>query len=630
MDDIFHGKLTSAQDALSKVKSGRHILIASGAAEPQVLVDALAARGENLADAEVIHLLTLGSAPYAEKRFEGRLRHNALFIGSNVREAVKKGLADYTPCLLSEIPGLIRSGRLPVDVALIHTPPPEDGFCSLGVAVDIVKAAVETAEYVVAQVNPRMPWTLGDSFIKVDDVDAFVLGDHPIFSLPEPEQTAAAICIGRYASALIEDGATLQIGIGSVPNAILAALTGKKDLGIHSEMISDGILPLLECGALTGSRKTLHPGKIVASFAMGSERLYKQLSRNPLFEFYPSDYVNSPSVIGRNDHMVCVNSALQVDLTGQVAADSIGKNFFSGFGGQLDFVRGAALSHGGKSIIAMPATAKKGAASRIVACLSEGTGVVTTRADVDFVVTEYGIASLKAKTIRERAVALIQLAHPDFREELTAAAKTMGYLDETRIVPSSAEPYHVEWECERHFRGKAVKFRPLKPSDERRLKELFYTQSPETTYRRYGGYLKRLSERQFQQLVAIDYQSSLAIAAFSKEDGRERMIAVGRYILGPGKRLAEAAFTVHDDYQGLGIGTFLVDYLTWIAKERGLTGFQAEMAGLNARMRHILARCFRRVDEKDLGEDGVAVTIRVSDWKGHGNPALAPETAAAG
>jgi acyl-CoA hydrolase len=620
--EIDAGKRMTAQAALAPICSGMRVLVGSGAAEPQHLVEALTLRGPQLADTEIIHILTLGSAPYVQSQFKGHFRHNALFIGPNVREAVARRAADYTPCFLSEIPGMIRSGRLPVDAVLVQVSPPEGGVCSLGVSVDILKAAVETAGYVVAQINPRMPWTLGDSFLRVEEVDAFVEHEEPILELRPTEPTAVSLAIGRYAAQLVEDGATIQIGIGSIPNAILSCLDGKKDLGIHSEMISDGVLRLFENGVVTGRKKSLRPGRIVAGFCMGTRRLYDAVNRNPAFSFHPSDYVNAPSVIAQNDRMVAINSALQIDLTGQVGADSLGHRFYSGVGGQVDFIRGAACSKDGRSIIVLPSTAKGGAFSRIVPALSEGTGVVTTRADIDFVVTEYGIASLKGKTIVERAVALIQIAHPDHRDELIAAAKTWGYLDAGRVLPATLEPYHVDLETKRTFKGKQVRFRPLKPSDEHRLKDLFYAQSLETTYRRFGLPLKQLSEKQFQELVAIDYRNSMAIAGFVREGSREKMIAVGRYYADSTGDSAEAAFTVRDDCQRQGIGTFLVDYLTWIAKERGLKGFHAEVAEANLRMRRILDRRFAGVEQLNLGEDGVRISVRFSNWKGRGNPSL--------
>ncbi|HVC09960.1 MAG TPA: GNAT family N-acetyltransferase [Elusimicrobiota bacterium] len=624
-----NGKATAremtARQAVAAIKSGQHVLVGSGAAEPLPLVEALAARAEELSDVEVTHLLTLGPAPYVEPRFKDHLRHNALFIGPNVRGAILRGLADYTPCYLYEVPSLIRSGRLPVDVALIQVSPPQDGMCSLGVSVDILKAAIEKAAYVAAQVNPRLPRTAGDSLIAADSIDAFVYEERPLPELPAELPTAAAFWIGKFAAQLVSDGSTLQIGIGAVPNAVLAALGSKKDLGIHSEMISDGVLALVEKGVVNGRRKSLHPGKIVISFCLGSQKLYDAVGKSAMFEFRPVDYVNDPMVIGRNEKMVAVNSALAVDLTGQVAADSIGPRFYSGVGGQVDFVRGAARSPGGRSIIAMPSTAKGGRTSRIMCCLAEGTGVVTTRADVDFVVTEYGIASLKGKTIRERAVALISVAHPKFRQELASEAKALGFLDAGHVISADPNPYPVELEATRHFGNLEVFFRPLKASDERRLKDLFYSQSRETTLMRFGIPLKRLDEKQFQELACIDFRHSMAIGAFLTQNGRERLVAVARYCGEPGGAPPEAAVTVHDDYQGRGLGTFLVNYLCWIAKERGIKAFEVEVTGINARMRHVFKKCFTRLREQDIGPDGYLLKINLADWKGRGNPAAEKE-----
>jgi acyl-CoA hydrolase/GNAT superfamily N-acetyltransferase len=625
--EISTARTTTADRALAALRSGQHVLIGSGAAEPQALVDALAARGESLFDVEILHLLTLGEAPYADARFAGHLRHNALFIGPNVRAAVGGGLADYTPCYLSEIPSMIREGRMPVDVALIQVAPPEDGTCSLGISVDILKAAVESASYVVAQVNPRMPRTAGDSRISVGDIDAFVLFEAPLLELPRARPGLAAEQIGRNVANLVADGSTIQLGIGSIPDAVLAALAGKRNLGVHSEMVSDGVLALVASGAINGRKKTLHPGKIVVSFCLGSQALYDAAREGGPFEIRPCDYVNDPFIISRNDNMVSINSALAVDLTGQVAADSVGSRFYSGFGGQVDFIRGAARSRGGRSIIALPSTARSGTVSRISCCLPEGTGIVTTRADVDFVVTEFGIASLKGKTIRERAVALIQVAHPAFRDQLTTQAKERGYIDAGRAAPPSSGSYPVELETRRHFKGVDVFFRPIKPSDERRLKDLFYSQSMETTVMRFGIPLKRLPERDLQRMAGVDYRESMAIAGFVKENGRERMIAVGRYCGAPGSKAAEAAFTVHDDYQGRGIGSFLVNYLAWIARERGLEVLTAEVMSLNPRMRRALSNSFAEVDERDLGPDGISLKLRLSAWKGAGNPALDPAVA---
>jgi len=618
-------QMTSAEEALGRIKSGQHVLVGSGAARPQRLVEGLAARREELHDVEVLHLLSLGAAPYAAPEFAGHLRHNALFIGPNVRGAVGSGLADYTPCYLSEIPAMIRSGRLRVDVALIQTAAPDGESCSLGVSVDIMKAAVESAEYVVAQVNRRMPATRGDSRVALSDIDAFVEADLPLPTLPVRATSATAASIGRHVAQLVEDGSTLQAGIGSVPDAALAALAGKKDLGVHSEMISDGVLALVESGAITGRLKTIHPGLVVSSFCLGSARLYEAVGRLRDFEFYPSDYINDPFVIQRNDRMVSINSALTVDLTGQVAADSVDGSFYSGVGGQVDFIRGAARAKGGKAIIAMPSTATNGV-SRIVACLPEGTGVVTTRADVDFVVTEFGIASLKGRTIRERALALSAVAHPAYRQQLIEDAKSRGFLDAGHIVPLPELPYPAELECRRRFGDREIFFRPMKPSDERRLKDLFYSQSEETTLKRYGFPIRYLSEQQFQDLAAVDYKDSMAITAFAPYKESVRMIGVGRYYFDPAAREAETAVTVHDDYQRRGIGTFLLDCLAWSARKRGIDTLRCGVSAPGEAVHRMLKRCFTRFEETG-GPDGARLDVRLEDWKGRENPAAAPATA---
>ncbi|HZT59994.1 MAG TPA: acetyl-CoA hydrolase/transferase C-terminal domain-containing protein, partial [Pyrinomonadaceae bacterium] len=441
----YHEKLVDAATAVRSIRRGQRVFVGSGAAEPQALVNALGERAEELADTEIYHIMTLGVAPYAEARFARNFRHNAFFIGSNVRPAIHEGRADYTPIFLSEIPRLFRSRRVPLDVALIQlSPPDEHGFCSFGVSVDIVKAAAESASHVIAEVNPCMPRTLGDSFIHVSRLDLLV---ENYSEIPEPEQAEideAAIEIGRNVARLVDDGSTLQMGIGVIPNAVLAQLGGKKDLGVHTEMFSDGLLDLIESGVVNCSKKGFLDGKIVASFCMGTRRLYDFVDNNPLFEFRPVEFTNDPVQIARNRKMVAVNAALEVDLTGQVAADSIGSRFYSGIGGQVDFIRGAARSEGGKPIIALRSTAKNDTVSRIVPQLKEGAGVVTTRGDVHYVVTEYGIADLWGRNVRERAMALINIAHPKFREELLAEAKRHHLVYEDQILLASAH-YPEQW-----------------------------------------------------------------------------------------------------------------------------------------------------------------------------------------
>jgi acetyl-CoA hydrolase len=423
--ESYRHRVTTAEEAVRSIRSGDHVWVHAGGNNPEELVKAMVARAPELRGVEVTHLMTFGCAPYAEPRHAASFRHRSLFTGANVREAVNDGRADFVPVHLSEIPALVRAGDLAVDVALIHVAPPDEhGFCSFGVGVECTKAAAERARTVIALVNRRMPRALGDAFIHASRLTHVVEADRPVLELPGAGRVGpVARAIGEHVASLIESGSTLQMGIGEIPDAVLLFLAGKKDLGIHTEMFSDGVVEMVERGVITGEAKTLHRGKIVASFVLGSKRTFDFIDNNPVVEFHPTDYVNDPFVIAQNERMVAINSALAVDLTGQVCADSIGCSIYSGFGGQLDFMRGAARSRGGKPVIALPSTAKGGRLSRIVDVLAAGSGVVTTRADVHYVVTEHGVASLHGRSLRERAAALIEIAHPDFRAELREAAR---------------------------------------------------------------------------------------------------------------------------------------------------------------------------------------------------------------
>jgi len=422
--ETYRSRITSAEEAVRDIRSGHHVWIHAGCNNPEELIRAMVGRADELEGVEVSHLMTFGCADYVDPRFSRSFRQRSLFTGANVREAVNQGRADFVPVHLSEIPRLIETGLLPVDVALIHvSPPDEHGFCSFGVGVECTKAAAERARTVIALVNPRMPRSLGDSFIHTSRLNRIVEVDRPLVELPKAGAIGdVARAIGSHVAELIEDGSTLQMGIGEIPDAVLLFLKQKRNLGIHTEMFSDGVVDLFENGVVTGEAKTLHRSKIIASFVLGSKKTFDFLDNNPFVEFHPTDYVNDPFVVAKNDKMVAINSALSVDMTGQVCADSIGRRIYSGFGGQLDFIRGAARSKGGKPIIALPSTAQGGRVSRLVDVLAEGSGVVTTRADVHYVVTEYGIAHLFGKSLRERAKALIAVAHPDFREDLRRAA----------------------------------------------------------------------------------------------------------------------------------------------------------------------------------------------------------------
>jgi 4-hydroxybutyrate CoA-transferase len=428
-ESIFRRKVTDVDSAVSVIQSGNRVYLAGGAGVPKELIQGLTRRAKEIRDVEITHILTFADAPYVEPQYQGALRVNALFIGSNVRSAVQDGRADFTPVFLSEIPQLFRNGALPIDVVLMSvSPPDEHGFCSFGVEVGTTKPAAESAKIIVAEVNRQMPRTLGDSFIHVSRLHHIVEVDYPLPEAPQGGSSEQHMLVGQHIAEMIPDGATLQMGIGSIPDAVLKNLSGHKDLGVHTELFSDGVIDMFEAGVITCARKSFHPGKIIAGFLFGSKRLYDFVHNNPIIELHPTDYVNDPFNIAQNDNMVAINSAIQVDLTGQVCADSIGPRIFSGVGGQVDFIRGASRSKGGLPIIAFLSTAKNDTVSRIVPMLYEGAGVVTTRNDVHFVVSEYGVASLYGKTVRQRAKELINIAHPKFREELTAAGHKLGYI----------------------------------------------------------------------------------------------------------------------------------------------------------------------------------------------------------
>ena len=415
-------KSTAPEGAVQCIKSGDRVFIHSVAAAPQALIKAMTARAPELRNVEIVHLHTEGPAPYASADMAESFHVNAFFVGSNVRPALLEGHADYIPVFLSEVPALFRQNILPLDVALLNVSPPDKhGFCTLGVSIDVARAAFETAKCVIAQVNPQMPRTQGDALIHVSNIDSLVELDEPLYEVPIPHMTDADIAIGKHIAGLIDDGATLQMGIGSIPNAVLAALGDHKDLGVHTEMFSDGVIPLVEKGVINGRRKIKHPGRMVAGFVMGTRKLYDFIDDNPQVLMLDIAYVNDTSVIRRNPKVTAINSAIEVDLTGQVCADSIGTRLYSGVGGQMDFIRGASLSEGGKPIIALQSVTARGE-SKIVPYLKEGAGVVTTRAHVHYIVTEYGVAYLYGKNLRQRATELIKIAHPDHREALERSA----------------------------------------------------------------------------------------------------------------------------------------------------------------------------------------------------------------
>lgn len=588
-------KVTTAEGAIKAIPRGRRILIGSGAAEPAQLVTAMAETGTHLADNEIVHLLTLGPAPYVKPGLEKRFRHTAFFIGANVREAVAEGRADYMPVFLSEIPSLITSRRVRVDVALIQVSPPDaHGYVSLGVSVDIVRAAIDTADIVLAEVNPQMPRTHGDSFLHVSRIKHLVPVDAAL-----PEREAEPLdeidrAIGRHIASLVPNGSTLQMGIGKIPDAALAALEGHHDLGIHTEMFSDGVMHLVNKGVITCRKKSLLPGKIVTSFIMGSRDLYAWSNDNPLIEMRPSSFTNDPFVIARNDKMVAINACLAVDLTGQVAADTLGGKFFSGIGGQVDFIRGAARSRGGKPIIAMRSTAKNGTISRICAALEQGAGVVTSRGDVHYIVTEYGIADLFGKNIRQRALSLIEITHPDHRADLLAAAKQRHYVFADQVVTRAIYPWE-ESNPETLKGGEQVQVRPARLSDEDALQDLFYRLSDESTYRRFMSYKRAHPHEEMLDLVNLDYEQNMALVVTHNENDVEEIIAMARYDVDPATHVADIAFVVTDKWQGKGLGTHLMKRMTEIAKQRGLAGLSADVLASNKTMMSIFQKSGLRI-----------------------------------
>lgn len=608
----YAAKLATPEAAVRTIQRGRRILIGSGAAEPMRLVEALVQHGDHLADNEIVHLLTLGAAPYVKPGLEARFRHTAFFIGENVREAVHEGRADFMPVFLSEIPELIRSRRVRIDVALIQVSPPDRHGCvSLGVSVDVIRAAVDAAELVIAEVNPLMPRTHGDSFIHVDRIARLVPVEYPLPEriLDPPDEVSSQI--GRHVAGLIPDGATLQMGIGNIPNAVLAALGDREELGVHTEMFSDGVMALAEAGVVTGRRKTLLPGKIVTSFVMGSRKLYEWVNENPLVEMRPSSFTNDPFNIAKNDRMIAINAALAVDFTGQVAADTLMGRFFSGIGGQVDFIRGAARSRGGKPIIALPATAKGGKVSRIQPALDEGAGVVTSRGDVHYVVTEYGVADLWGKSIRERAMALIEIAHPDFRGDLLGAAKKRRYVFANQVAPHGRCPWE-EATRERLRTGEEVLVRPMRVSDAEVLQDLFYRLSDESAYRRFLAPKRTYSNDEILKLVDLDYVQNMALLVCAGPDDHPDIVAMARYDLDPATQLADIAFVVRDDWQGKGAGTILMRRMAEIARARGAAGFRGDVQAANKAMLSIFHRSGLNV-RSDLRGDSYRFVCRFED-----------------
>ncbi len=614
------GKLATAEEAVGMIKRGSRVFIGTGCGEPQQLIKSMV-NDPKLQDIMIYQMLSMTLAQFVDDpSFLRRFSLKLFFISSQMRKAAFEGKIDYLPTYLSQIPKLFSSQRIGLDVALVQVSPPDKfGYCSLGVSVDITRSGVENATLVIAQVNPRMPRTWGDSFVHVDDLDYLVWHEEPLVeAVPSAKDDKIAQRIAFFVNQLIDDGATLQIGFGHIPYAILQYLDDKKDLGIHTQLITDAFIPLFEKKVITNKRKSLLSGRVVASLCMGSQKIYEYVNNNPMFYFRSSEFVNDPTVIARNDNFVSVSSALEVDLTGQVCSDSMGYMFYSGIGDQVDFLRGSAMSEGGFSIIALPSTAQNGEVSRIVPHLSEGAGVATTRGDVNFIITEYGIAELQGKGIYQRVMELAQIAHPKFREELIEVAKKRHYIFQDQLPPSREDLLFLEG-YKRNFtlkNGKTVGFRPLLPSDEFAYRNFFYSLQEKTIYFRFFYRMQLFSHAVVQkQWASIDYRKNMSIVGMVQKGGHKEIMAIGSYADDGGR--AEVAFVVREDFQGMGTATFLLEMLEGIARENDYNGFSATVLKENAAMLNVFKKRYPHAVIESSGGSDISVTM---DFRKPGNP----------
>ena len=605
------------------IKPGDRIFIDSGCSEPISLTSKLIELSPQLPDVEMIHFISLSDLDYYKTAGgkEDLFRHNVFFISDNLRGAIRKGFADYTPMLLSDIPGFFERGQMHLKTALIQVSPPDEfGFCSYGINVDIAKPLAESAENIIAEINPKMPRTLGDSFIHMNDIDAFILSDHDIIEFTYEPSDEIVKKIGRYVASLIEDESTLQMGIGKIPNAVIDELKDKKDLGVHSEVFSDGIVDLVEKGVITCKKKTIHKGKIICSFVMGSRRLYDFVDNNPFVEFHPSNYCNDPFIISQNKKQVAINATLTIDLTGQINADSLGPLFYSGIGGQVDFVRGASRSKGGKPITVLPSTAtlKDGTVvSRIVPYLQPGSGVVITRGDIHYVVTEWGIAYLFGKSIRERVLQMINIAHPDFREELLEYAKDIKYIYADQKLPLSINGrlslYPDKYETIFQKKdGKIVKIRPIKSTDERMLQELYYSLSEKDRYLRFFSRDRKFPHKFVQSLANIDYTTDMILVGEFFEDGEQKIVASAAFFKTHKPSTVELGIVVKKLYRRTGIAKFLLNYLVRIARELNYQFFTGSILLENKPMLHLLNNSGYPFKSKSVEYGEVLFTLDIS------------------
>ncbi|MBW1724729.1 MAG: GNAT family N-acetyltransferase, partial [Deltaproteobacteria bacterium] len=561
------------------IRAGQRVFIGSSCGEPQYLVRELAEAADTFTDIEIVRLLSLESTPLtliADETRDQSFNIRSFYLGSAKPKSLAKNMRFITPINLSEVPRLFETRRLPIHVALIQVSPPDDfGWMSLGISVDITLAAAMSADFVIAQVNSRMPRVLGRSFIHVNDVDAIVEHEEALLTVGELPELDAANLIGRLIARLVDDGSTIQFSPGTTPQATLLALSDKNDIGVHTQYLTTDIMRLVSMGVITNRKKGFNDGKLVASSAIGTQNLYEFLDDNPAIEFHPSDYVNDPGVISRHNKMISMNVPMTMDLTGQVAADALSYNYFSGVTGMLDFIRGASRSEGGKSILMFTSTTTNGKTSRIVPMLND-TAIVVPRGDVQYVVTEYGAVNLFGKSLQERAMAMISIAHPDFREELFFEARKMGLLSAERSLSESLHGiYPIKLEETREIAGESITIRPAKPVDERRIQEHFYNLDKDDIYSRFFQARSRFVRDDLESMFHIDYIKNLTLLAVVGEFGFGKVVAVGEYLLDPARNIAEVAFSVSKEWQGRGLGKIIIRKLSEAARENGISGLVA-------------------------------------------------------
>lgn len=577
--DNYVEKRCSGKKAIGLIRSGQRVFIGSSCGEPQYLVRELAEAADTFTDIEIVRLLSLESTPLtliADETRDQSFNIRSFYLGSAKTKSLAKNMRFVTPMNLSAVPRLFETRRLPIHVALIQVSPPDDfGWMSLGISVDITLAAAISADLVIAQVNSRMPRVLGRSFIHVNDVDAIVEHEEALLTVGELPELDAANLIGRLVERLVDDGSTIQFSPGTTPQATLLALSDKNDIGVHTQYVTTDIMRLVSMGVITNRKKGFNNGKLVASSAIGTRNLYEFLDDNPAIEFHPSDYVNDPGVISRHNKMVSMNVPMAMDLTGQVAADALSYNHFSGVTGMLDFIRGASRSEGGKSILMLTSTSADGKKSRIVSMLKD-TAIVVPRGDVQYVVTEYGAVNLFGKSLQERAMAMISIAHPDFREELFFEARKMGLLGAERSLSESLHGiYPIKLEETREIAGESITIRPAKPVDERRIQEHFYNLDKDDIYSRFFQARSRFVRDDLESMFHIDYIKNLTLLAVVGEFGFGKVVAVGEYLLDPARNIAEIAFSVSKEWQGRRLGKIILRKLSEAARENGISGLVA-------------------------------------------------------